>query len=86
MFDKAILAATCLCSNNPAAFVALALIEMFLADPTNAHSQGKLDGLIDKWAQTLKDVDPVVVDDLIARLGRSRASRDVFAGPIKQAS
>jgi hypothetical protein len=80
------LAATSLSSDNPAALVALALIELFLAEPTNALSQGKLDELIDKWVQTQKGNDPVVVDRLTAQLRVTLVLSDAPAGPVKQAS
>ena len=86
MIGKTILAATSLSSDNPAALVALAMIELFIAEPTNALSQGKLDKLIDKWAQTQGGVDPLVVDRLTAQLRVTLVLSDAPSGPVKQAS
>jgi len=57
-----------------------------LAEPFNARAQSELDELIEKWGRTLRGVDPVVVDGLIARLRAIRSPLDGTAGPLRQAS
>ena len=85
MIDKTILAATTVSSNNPAALAAFALIALSLAEPPGDRSHPELCELINKWGQTLRSVDPAVVERLCAQLRATRPSLDAVDGPLKHA-